>query len=43
LLLLAMVSALLLILDVVTGRGPAMVLAAGAMSWFVTWWFVLPA
>ncbi len=43
LLLLAMVSALLLILDVVTGLGPAMVLAAGAMSWFITWWFVLPA
>jgi uncharacterized protein DUF6328 len=42
-LLLAMVSALLLILDVVTGLGPAMILAAGAMSWFITWWFVLPA
>jgi Family of unknown function (DUF6328) len=43
LLLLAMVSALLLILDVVTGLGPAIVLAAGAMSWFIAWWFVLPA
>jgi uncharacterized protein DUF6328 len=42
LLLLAMVSALLLILDVVTGRGPAMVLAASAMGWFIAWWFVLP-
>jgi uncharacterized protein DUF6328 len=42
LLLLAMVSALLLILDVVTGRGPALVLAAAAMGWFIAWWFVLP-
>jgi hypothetical protein len=42
-LLLAMVSALLLILDVVTGLGPAVALAAGAMSWFIAWWFVLPA
>jgi Family of unknown function (DUF6328) len=43
LLLLAMVSALLLILDVVTGPGPAVFLAAGALGWFVTWWFILPA
>jgi Family of unknown function (DUF6328) len=43
LLLLAMVSALLLILDVVTGLRPALVLAAGAMAWFIAWWFVLPA
>lgn len=42
LLLLAMVSALLLILDVVTGLGPAVLLAAGALGWFVTWWFILP-
>jgi Family of unknown function (DUF6328) len=42
-LLLAMVSALLLILDVVTGPGPAAGLAAGALGWFVTWWFILPA
>lgn len=42
LLLLAMVSALLLILDVVTGLGLALVLAAGALSWFITWWFILP-
>jgi Family of unknown function (DUF6328) len=43
LLLLAMVSALLLILDVVTGLGPALALAAGALSWFITWWFIFPA
>jgi Family of unknown function (DUF6328) len=42
LLLLAMVSALLLILDVVIGLGPSLFLAAGALVWFVTWWFVLP-
>jgi len=42
LLLLALVSALLLILDVVIGRVPALLLTAGAVSWFVTWWFVLP-
>ncbi len=42
LLLLAIVSALLLILDVVTGLGPALVLAAGALSWFIAWWFILP-
>ncbi len=41
LLLLAMVSALLLILDVVIGLGPALVLAAGALSWFIIWWFIL--
>jgi hypothetical protein len=41
-LLLAMVSALLLILDVVTGLGPALVLATAALGWFITWWFVLP-
>jgi hypothetical protein len=43
LLLLALVSALLLILDVVIGLGPALLLAAGALGWFVTWWFGLPA
>lgn len=41
-LLLAMVSALLLILDVVTGLGPALVLAVAALGWFIAWWFVLP-
>jgi cation transport ATPase len=43
LLLLAMISALLLILDVVTGLGPAMILASGMLAWFFTWWFILPA
>jgi Family of unknown function (DUF6328) len=42
LLLLAMVSALLLILDVAVGLGPALLLAVGALTWFVTWWFVVP-
>lgn len=37
-----MVAALLLILDVVIGLAPALVLAVGALGWFVTWWFVLP-
>ncbi len=43
LLLLAMISALLLILDVVTGLGPAVILASGMLAWFFTWWFILPA
>jgi len=42
LLLLAMISALLLILDVVTGAGPAVILTAGMLAWFLTWWFLLP-
>jgi hypothetical protein len=42
LLLLAMVSALLLILDVAVGLGPALLLAVAALTWFVTWWFVVP-
>jgi hypothetical protein len=42
LLLLAVISALLLTLDVVTGMGAALFLVAGALAWFVTWWFVLP-
>jgi hypothetical protein len=42
LLLLAMVSVLLLILDVAIGLGPALLLAVGALTWFVTWWFVVP-
>jgi len=41
-LLLAIISALLLILDVVLGHGPALFLATGALAWFVAWWFVLP-
>jgi hypothetical protein len=43
LLLLALVSALLLILDVAIGLGPALFLTVGALGWFATWWFVLPA
>jgi uncharacterized protein DUF6328 len=42
LLLLAMISALLLILDVVIGLGPAVLLAVGGLAWFATWWFALP-
>lgn len=42
-LLLAITSALLLILDVVLGRGPALLLGTGALTWFVAWWFALPA
>jgi hypothetical protein len=42
LLLLAVISALLLTLDVVTGMGPALFLVGGALAWFLTWWFVLP-
>lgn len=42
LLLLAMISALVLILDVVIGLGVAVVLASGMLAWFFTWWFILP-
>lgn len=42
-LLLAIISALLLILDVVLGLGPALFLGTGALAWFVAWWLVLPA
>src|SRR5436305_11929282 len=42
LLLLSMVSAVLLIMDVVLGRAPALVLAAAVLTWFTMWWFVLP-
>jgi Family of unknown function (DUF6328) len=41
-LLLALVSALLLILDVTLGLVPALALAGVAFAWFVTWWFLLP-
>jgi hypothetical protein len=41
-LLLAITSALLLILDVVLGIGPALFLGTGTLAWFVAWWFVLP-
>jgi len=42
LLLLSLVSAVLLIMDVVLGLAPAIVLAAGVLGWFAGWWFVLP-
>jgi hypothetical protein len=42
LLLLAMISALVLILDVTTGMGTAVILASGMLTWFFTWWFILP-
>jgi hypothetical protein len=42
LLLLAMISALVLILDVTTGMGTAVILAAGMLAWFFTWWFIVP-
>jgi hypothetical protein len=42
LLLLSLVSAVLLIMDVVLGLVPAIVLATGVFSWFAAWWFVLP-
>jgi hypothetical protein len=37
-----MVLAVLLIMDVVLGLVPALVLAAAVLTWFTTWWFVLP-
>jgi Family of unknown function (DUF6328) len=42
LLLLSMVSAVLLIMDVVLGLAPAIALAAVVLAWFTIWWFVLP-
>jgi hypothetical protein len=41
-LLLAIIAALVLILDVVLGTGPALFLGTGALTWFVVWWFALP-
>jgi O-antigen/teichoic acid export membrane protein len=41
-LVLAMTSALLLILDVVTGLGWALFLVAVVLMWFMTWWFIVP-
>ena len=43
LLMLSLVSAVLLIVDVVFGAGPAVIMASGTFGWFFTWWFVLPA
>jgi flagellar biosynthesis protein FliQ len=42
LLLLSMVSAVLLIMDVVLGLVPAIILAAVVLAWFTMWWFGLP-
>ena len=42
LLLLSLVSAVILIMDVVLGMVPAIVLATGMFAWFAMWWFVLP-
>jgi hypothetical protein len=42
LLMLSLVSAVLLISDVVFGTGPAIVMAAGTLGWFLAWWLVLP-
>lgn len=42
LLMLSLVSAVLLIMDVVFGTGPAMVIASATLGWFFTWWFVIP-
>jgi hypothetical protein len=42
LLLLSLVSAVLLVMDVVVGRVPAIALAAVVLVWFTVWWFVLP-
>jgi O-antigen/teichoic acid export membrane protein len=41
-LVLAMASALLLILDVVTGPVWAAILVAVVLMWFMTWWFIVP-
>ena len=41
-LLLAMISALVLILDVTAGMSTAVILASGMLTWFFTWWFILP-
>jgi hypothetical protein len=42
LLMLSLACAVLLILDVVLGRWPAVVMASGTFAWFLAWWFVLP-
>src|SRR5215472_4316403 len=43
LLMLSLVSAVLLIVDVVFGAGPAVIMASGTFGWFFMWWFVVPA
>jgi hypothetical protein len=42
LLLFSLVSAILLVMDVILGLGPAIALSAVALVWFVVWWFVVP-
>jgi hypothetical protein len=39
---LSLACAVLLILDVVLGRWPAVVMASGTFAWFLAWWFMLP-
>jgi hypothetical protein len=41
-LLLSLVSAVLLVMDVVLGLVPAIALSGVVLVWFVIWWFVLP-
>jgi Family of unknown function (DUF6328) len=42
LLMLSLVSAILLILDFVFGTGPAVIMAAVTLGWFLAWWLVVP-
>jgi hypothetical protein len=42
LMLLSLVSAVLLVMDVVLGLVPAIVLACVLLAWFAGWWFALP-
>jgi hypothetical protein len=42
LLMLALTSSLLLILDVVVGRDRALWIAGGTLGWFTLWWYVAP-
>jgi hypothetical protein len=41
-LLLSLVSAVLLVMDVVVGLAPAIALASAVFIWFGIWWFVVP-
>jgi Family of unknown function (DUF6328) len=42
LLMLSLVSAVLMILDFVIGTGPAAIMAAATLGWFLAWWLVVP-
>jgi hypothetical protein len=42
LLMFSLVSAVLLILDFVFGTGPAVIMAAATLGWFLVWWLVVP-